>query len=79
MSVCGDTAQMSSSKWNDPNALGTPIKCKHCGFLDLVRLKKGVRLRNLICLKCGGAGFVRWTEYDQERAKLRKAVILGRK
>lgn len=52
---------MSESK-----LLGTPVICPNCGAEDKVRLKRGVRLKNLFCLKCGHRGLKRNTEWDKE-------------
>jgi len=47
--------------------LGTPIKCRHCGREDTVRLRKGVSLKTMCCGSCGSVGFVRNTDFDKER------------
>lgn len=45
--------------------LGTPIKCKNCGYETTVRLTRGTRIKNILCTKCGGQGFKRNTYYDK--------------
>ena len=51
--------------------LGTPVICPRCGCEDKVRLKRGVRLKNLLCLGCGHVGLKRNTDYDKEvRARI---------
>jgi len=57
----------SSEIWRDPKSLGTPIHCKTCGYLDKIRLKKFVSIKDRTCPKCGNKTMARFTEYDQER------------
>lgn len=45
--------------------MGTPIKCKNCGFETEISLKKGVQLKNFFCVKCKHTGFKRNTYYDK--------------
>jgi len=49
--------------------LGTPIICPKCDHEDTVRLFRGVRLKNVLCVKCGHRGVRRNTDYDKERRR----------
>lgn len=47
--------------------LGTPVICPNCKNEDKVRLFRGVRLKNVLCVACGHRGLRRNTYYDKER------------
>jgi len=49
------------------DVFGTPVICPKCGSEDKIRLFRGVRLKNLHCLKCGHEGLKRNTDYDRQR------------
>lgn len=49
--------------------LGTPVICPNCGHEDKVRLFRGVRLKNVLCVACGHRGLRRNTYYDKERSR----------
>ena len=50
--------------------MGTPCRCKKCGWETKIRLKKGASLKTLVCFNCGFTGlFERFTHYDQEGKK----------
>jgi hypothetical protein len=47
---------------------GTPCRCKWCGWIQKIRLKKGVSIKKYCCFNCGNTGeYERFTKYDQER------------
>lgn len=55
--------------------LGTPVICPKCKHEDKIRLFRGVRLKNILCEKCGFRGLKRNTDYDKERRKLESAIL----
>jgi hypothetical protein len=52
----------------NPKKRGTPCRCKNCGYITKIRLKKGISLKKIYCFGCCQIGvFERFTKYDQEQ------------
>ena len=49
--------------------LGTPVICPNCRHKDKIRLKRGIRLKNIHCVKCGHRGLKRNTDWDKNQRK----------
>lgn len=68
------TVLTQNASLKKPKQLGTPCKCKNCGWIGKVRFRRGVTLKQVFCWGCGRTGeFERYTKYDQEQ-KLRSEV-----
>jgi len=52
--------------------LGTPVICPKCNTEDNIRLKRGVRLKNILCVACGHRGLKRNTEWDKTQRGKKK-------
>lgn len=53
---------------------GVPFICLKCKKEQMIRLRKGVKIKSIICEGCGFSGTLhRYTDFDKERPPFKRS------
>jgi len=55
--------------------IGVEVICQRCGYVTFFRTKRGSRLKNMVCIKCGASGGTFKRKWDFEQKKELEAKL----